>query len=134
MGDRLRQAVRDEEDGKRAVTHYRLRERFRAHALIQCNLETGRTHQIRVHLAHIHHALVGDPLYGGGLRLPKGASEALAATLRAFRRQALHAERLAFIHPATGEAMAFSSPRPADMERLIEALRTDLAERGPVQD
>ncbi|MGA0586114.1 23S rRNA pseudouridine(1911/1915/1917) synthase RluD [Dyella sp. KRB-257] len=134
MGDRLRQAVRDEEDGKRAVTHYRLRERLRAHTVIQCNLETGRTHQIRVHLAHIHHALVGDPLYGGGLRLPRGASEALAATLRAFRRQALHAERLAFVHPATGEALAFSSPRPADMESLIAALRTDLAERGPVQD
>ncbi len=134
MGDRLRQAVRDEEDGKRAVTHYRLRERFRAHALIQCNLETGRTHQIRVHMAHIHHALVGDPLYGGGLRLPKGASDALIAVLRAFRRQALHAERLAFVHPATGEALAFTAPRPADLEALIAALRADLAERGPLED
>src|SRR5690242_6236967 len=134
MGDRLRQAIRDEEDGKRAVTHYRLRERFRAHALIQCNLETGRTHQIRVHMAHIHHALVGDPLYGGGLRLPKGASDALIAVLRAFRRQALHAERLAFVHPATGEALAFTAPRPADLEALIAALRADLAERGPLED
>jgi len=130
MGDRLRQAIRDEEDGKRAVTHYRLRERFRAHALIQCNLETGRTHQIRVHMAHIHHALVGDPLYGGGLRLPKGASDALIAVLRAFRRQALHAERLAFVHPATGEALAFTAPRPADLEALIAALRLDTKERG----
>jgi len=125
LGDRLRQAVRDEEDGKHAVTHYRLRERFRANSLIQCNLETGRTHQIRVHLAHIHHPLVGDPLYGGGLRLPKGATPELIAALRGFRRQALHAERLAFEHPVTGEAMAFEVPRPADMEALIAALRAD---------
>ncbi len=130
MGDRLRQAVRDEEDGKRAVTHYRLRERFRAHSLIQCNLETGRTHQIRVHLAHIQHPLVGDPLYGGGLRLPKRASPELAAALRGFRRQALHAERLAFVHPATGEPMAFQAERPADQQALIEALRVDLQQQG----
>ncbi len=130
MGDRLRQAVRDEEDGKRAVTHYRLRERFRAHSLVQCQLETGRTHQIRVHLAHIQHPLVGDPLYGGGLKLPKGASAELAATLRAFRRQALHAEKLSFVHPATGETVSFSAERPADLQLLIEALRADLAEHG----
>src|SRR3546814_1977363 len=102
MGDRLRQAVRDEEDGKRAVTHYRLRERFRAHSLLQCQLETGRTHQIRVHLSHIGHSLVGDPLYGGGLKLPKGDTAELAATLRGFRRHALHAAKLSFLHPATG--------------------------------
>jgi 23S rRNA pseudouridine1911/1915/1917 synthase len=130
MGDRLRQAVRDEEDGKRAVTHYRLRERFRAHSLLQCQLETGRTHQIRVHLAHVGHSLVGDPLYGGGLKLPKGASPELIATLRGFRRQALHAEKLAYIHPATGEALSFEAERPADQRALIEALRTDLAEHG----
>ncbi len=130
MGDRLRQAVRDEEDGKRAVTHYRLRERFRAHSLIQCQLETGRTHQIRVHLTHIHHPLVGDPLYGGGLKLPKGASAELTAVLRGFRRQALHAEKLAFVHPISGEAMAFSAERPADLQALIEALRADLRENG----
>ncbi|EIL92118.1 ribosomal large subunit pseudouridine synthase D [Rhodanobacter fulvus Jip2] len=130
MGDRLRQAVRDEEDGKRAVTHYRLRERFRAHSLVQCQLETGRTHQIRVHLAHIQHPLVGDPLYGGGLKLPKGASAELAATLRGFRRQALHAEKLSFVHPATGETMSFSAERPEDLQLLIEALRADLAEHG----
>jgi 23S rRNA pseudouridine1911/1915/1917 synthase len=130
MGDRLRQAVRDEEDGKRAVTHYRLRERFRAHSLLQCQLETGRTHQIRVHLAHVGHPLIGDPLYGGGLKLPKGASAELIATLRGFRRQALHAEKLSFLHPVTGEALSFSAERPADQLALIEALRADLAEHG----
>ena len=130
MGDRLRQAVRDEESGKHAVTHYRLRERFRAHSLIQCNLETGRTHQIRVHLTHIGHPLVGDPLYGGGLKLPRRAEPELAAALRGFRRQALHAERLAFEHPVTGEALAFDAERPADMTALIAALRDDLAAHG----
>jgi len=130
MGDRLRQAVRDEEDGKRAVTHYRLRERFRAHSLLQCQLETGRTHQIRVHLAHINHPLIGDPLYGGGLKLPKGASAELIATLRGFRRQALHAEKLSFIHPISGEALSFSAERPGDQLALIEALRADLLEHG----
>jgi 23S rRNA pseudouridine1911/1915/1917 synthase len=131
MGDRLRQAVRDEEDGKHAVTHYRLRERFRAHTLVQCNLETGRTHQIRVHLSHIGHPLVGDPLYGGGLKLPKRATPELVAALRGFRRQALHAERLAFEHPVTGESLSFEAPRPADMNALMAALREDLAVNGP---
>lgn len=125
--DRLRQAVRDEDDGKHAVTHYRLRERFRAHTLIQCNLETGRTHQIRVHMAHIGHPLVGDPLYGGSLRLPKRAIPELVTALRGFRRQALHAERLSFEHPVTGQGLSFEVPRPHDMEELIAALRTDLA-------
>jgi 23S rRNA pseudouridine1911/1915/1917 synthase len=131
MTDRLRQAVRDEEDGKHAVTHYRLRERFRAHMLIQCNLETGRTHQIRVHMAHIGHPLIGDPLYGGGLKLPKRATPDLTAALRSFRRQALHAERLSFEHPATGQALAFEAARPADMDALISTLRADLAVNGP---
>jgi 23S rRNA pseudouridine1911/1915/1917 synthase len=127
MGDRLRQAVRDEEDGKRAVTHYRMRERFRAHSLLQCQLETGRTHQIRVHMAHINHPLLGDPLYGGGLKLPKGASPELIAVLRGFRRQALHAERLSFVHPINREPVQFEVARPSDMERLISALRSDVA-------
>jgi len=134
MGDRLRQAVRDEESGKHAVTHYRLRERFRAHSLLQCNLETGRTHQIRVHLTHIGHPLVGDPLYGGGLKLPRRAAPELVAALRGFRRQALHAERLAFEHPVTGEALAFTTERPADMTALIAALRDDLAAHGHDDD
>jgi 23S rRNA pseudouridine1911/1915/1917 synthase len=130
MGDRLRQAVRDEEDGKHAVTHYRLRERFRAHSLLQCQLETGRTHQIRVHMAHIGHPLIGDPLYGGGLRLPRGASAELIGVLRGFRRQALHAERLSFVHPVSGQELAFTADRPADQQALIEALRADLLEHG----
>ncbi|GAP66321.1 ribosomal large subunit pseudouridine synthase D [Mizugakiibacter sediminis] len=125
--DRLRRAVRDGDAGKPAVTHYRVRERYRAHTLLQCNLESGRTHQIRVHLAHIGHPLVGDPLYGGGLRLPRGAAPALVEALKGFRRQALHAERLAFAHPVDGRALAFAAERPADLRALIEALRADAA-------
>ena len=123
--DRLRMAVR--EDGKDAVTHYRLRERFRAHTALECRLETGRTHQIRVHMAHLKHPIVGDPLYGGSLRLPKGASEALIAALRGFKRQALHAEVLAFAHPVTGEAIRCEAPLPADMQALMALLREDAA-------
>jgi len=129
--DRLRQAVRDEEDGKHAITHYRLRERFRSHMLIQCNLETGRTHQIRVHMAHIGHPLVGDPLYGGSLKLPKRATPELITALRSFRRQALHAERLSFEHPVTGETMSFDAKRPDDIDALIATMRDDLAVNGP---
>jgi 23S rRNA pseudouridine1911/1915/1917 synthase len=129
--DRLRQAVRDEEDGKHAITHYRLRERFRSHTLIQCNLETGRTHQIRVHMAHIGHPLVGDPLYGGSLKLPKRATPELVTALRGFRRQALHAERLSFEHPATCETMSFDAKRPDDIDALIATMRDDLAVNGP---
>jgi 23S rRNA pseudouridine1911/1915/1917 synthase len=132
--DRLKQGVRDVIDGgKESVTHYRIRERFRAHSLIQCNLETGRTHQIRVHMAHIGHPLVGDQLYGNGLRLPRGASQELIDALRGFRRQALHAEKLGFDHPITGEYLEFDSPRPDDQDALIEALRADTV-LHPIED
>ncbi|HEY4292216.1 23S rRNA pseudouridine(1911/1915/1917) synthase RluD [Luteibacter sp.] len=132
--DRLKQGARDVEDGgKEAVTHYRVRERFRAHSVIQCNLETGRTHQIRVHMAHLGHPLVGDQLYGNGLRLPRGASQELIDALRGFRRQALHAEKLAFEHPITGDYLEFDSPRPADQDALIEALRADTV-LHPIED
>ncbi|MGY3229422.1 23S rRNA pseudouridine1911/1915/1917 synthase [Luteibacter sp. HA06] len=132
--DRLKQGVRDVIDGgKEAVTHYRVRERFRAHSVIQCNLETGRTHQIRVHMAHIGHPLVGDQLYGNGLRLPRGASQELIDSLRGFRRQALHAEKLGFDHPITGEYLEFDSPRPDDQDALIEALRADTV-LHPIED
>lgn len=113
-------------NGKPAVTHYRVVERFRAHSRIRCRLETGRTHQIRVHMAHIHYPLVGDPVYGGRLRLPKDCSEALATTLREFRRQALHAARLGLIHPQSGKAMEWNASLPADMEQLLAALRADV--------
>jgi 23S rRNA pseudouridine1911/1915/1917 synthase len=111
--------------GRPAVTHYRLRQRFRAHSLLQVRLETGRTHQIRVHMAHIRHPIVGDPVYGGGLRLPKGASEPLSDALRSFKRQALHAERLAFEHPVTGAEVVAESPRPPDLQALVAALQAD---------
>jgi 23S rRNA pseudouridine1911/1915/1917 synthase len=121
--DRLRMAVRD--DGKEAVTHYRLRERFRAHTALECRLETGRTHQIRVHMAYLRHPIIGDPLYGGSLRLPKGASDDLIAALRGFKRQALHAEVLEFAHPVTGNAVRCEAPLPDDMQRLLQVLRED---------
>lgn len=121
--DRLKRAVI--ETGKPAVTHYRVRERFRAHTHVECVLETGRTHQIRVHLAHVRHPLVGDPLYGGSMRLPKGATSDLVDTLRAFRRQALHAEQVAFAHPVSGETVTVQAPRPADLSRLLGTLRAD---------
>jgi 23S rRNA pseudouridine1911/1915/1917 synthase len=123
--DRIRMAVRD--DGREAVTHYRLRERFRAHTALECRLETGRTHQIRVHMAHLKHPIVGDPVYGGALKLPKGATPELIDALRGFRRQALHAETLEFQHPATGEPVRFSAPVPEDMLRLLKVLRDDAA-------
>ena len=121
--DRIRMAVR--EDGRDAVTHFRLRERFRAHTLLECRLETGRTHQIRVHMAHLKHPIVGDPLYGGPLRLPKGASPGLVEALRGFRRQALHAESLQFAHPVTGEPVRCEAPVPDDLAALVRALRDD---------
>lgn len=126
--DRVKQAIVDEPAGRPAVTHYRVRERFRAHTLLQCNLETGRTHQIRVHMAHIRHPLVGDTLYGGGMKLPKGATADLGEALRAFRRQALHAERLEFAHPADGRSVAVEAERPDDLATLVKALRGDTKE------
>ena len=126
--DRLQRAVR--EGGRPAVTHYRVREKFRAHALLQCELETGRTHQIRVHMAHAGWPLVGDPLYGRGLKLPRSATPRLADALRGFRRQALHAARLAFAHPVSGEALAFHAEPPRDFLDLLDALREDAAGSG----
>jgi 23S rRNA pseudouridine1911/1915/1917 synthase len=123
--DRLKRAVVS--DGRPAVTHYRVRHRFRAHTQIQVNLETGRTHQIRVHMAHSRHPLVGDQLYGGGLKLPRGATPELIEALRGFRRQALHAERLEFAHPMGGERVVVEAPRPADLQGLLDALAADAA-------
>ena len=118
-------------DGREAVTHYRIEERFRGHTLLRVQLETGRTHQIRVHLAHIGLPIVGDSVYGGRRRQVAGAGEALRTALLSFRRQALHAQRLAFDHPITGRHHTFEAPLPGDFQELLAVLRTDaeLAQR-----
>jgi 23S rRNA pseudouridine1911/1915/1917 synthase len=130
--DRVRMAVR--RDGRPAKTHYRVLERYRAHSYVRVKLETGRTHQIRLHFAHLKHPLIGDPVYGGRLARPRGASEELNEVLRAFKRQALHAGTLAFDHPRSGRRIEISAPPPADFERLLAALRADAiaaqAQRG----
>jgi 23S rRNA pseudouridine1911/1915/1917 synthase len=119
--DRLRMTVRA--DGREAVTHYRLVERFAGHSLLRVTLETGRTHQIRVHLAHIGHPLVGDPLYGGRRQLTAGTREEQRKVLKGFRRQALHAARLSFSHPVTGKQVTVESRLPADFAALLAGLR-----------
>jgi len=121
---RVKQAVVP--GGKPAITHYRVLERFAHHSYLRVNLETGRTHQIRVHMAHIKHALVGDPVYGGRLQMPAGASPELQQALRKFRRQALHARRLGLNHPATGDWVEWEVPVPQDMAELLEVLRADV--------
>jgi 23S rRNA pseudouridine1911/1915/1917 synthase len=122
--DRKRMSVQDR--GKPAVTHYTVLERFRAFTYVKVSLETGRTHQIRVHFAWRRHPLVGDPVYGGRLALPPGASDALIDMLRSFRRQALHAARLAFEHPTSGDRIELEAPLPDDFEALLTVLREDM--------
>ncbi len=121
---RTKMAVRS--DGRAAVTHYRIEKRFRAHTLARVRLETGRTHQIRVHLAHAGYPIVGDPVYGGRRKLPAGATPGLKAALEGFQRQALHAARLTFLHPKTGKSRVFEAPLPADFAGLLGALEHDL--------
>ena len=121
--DRVRMAVRT--GGRDAVTHYRVIERFRRHTWVRVMLETGRTHQIRLHLAHAGYPLVGDAVYGGRLAIPRGATPALATALRTFHRQALHAAKLTFPHPADGRTVEVSAPLPADFLGLIAAMRND---------
>ena len=121
--DRVRMAVRD--GGREAVTHYRVIKRFRANTHVRVQLETGRTHQIRVHLAHAGFPIVGDKVYGGRLTLPKGVSETLREALRSFPRQALHAARLQFDHPVTGKPVECVSPLPADMRGLLDLLAAE---------
>ena len=120
---RTRMAVAN--GGREAITHYRVMERFRGHSLLSVRLETGRTHQIRVHMAHINHPIVGDPIYGGRLRIPKGATEELLEALNGFPRQALHAAELGLTHPLSGEEICWQSPLPDDMRALLECLRED---------
>lgn len=121
--DRTKMAIR--QGGRESVTHYRVLERFKSHTRLRLKLETGRTHQIRIHMASEKHPLVGDPVYGGRLAIPAGTSPALEAMLRGFNRQALHARRLGLVHPASGEVMDWQVPPPADMQALIAALRED---------
>jgi 23S rRNA pseudouridine1911/1915/1917 synthase len=120
---RTRMAVN--EGGRPAVSHYRIEKKYRAHTLLRVKLESGRTHQIRVHMAHLKHPLVGDPVYGGRLHLPKGASPALISALQGFKRQALHAARLGLVHPVTGKSVEWESPMPEDMRALLKVLEKD---------
>lgn len=111
--------------GKDAVTHYRLLKKFRGHTHIRLKLETGRTHQIRVHMSHINHPLVGDPVYAGRFRQPKGITYDLQEQLRNFSRQALHAKRLELFHPATGELVSWEVELPDDMKVLLMSMKRD---------
>jgi 23S rRNA pseudouridine1911/1915/1917 synthase len=111
--------------GKPAVTHYRLAQKFRAHTYLRVQLETGRTHQIRVHMAHINHALVGDQVYGGRLHMPKGATPELREMLHSFKRQALHATKLTFIHPVSQQEICQEVIPPEDFKQLLATLECD---------
>lgn len=123
--DRLRMAVTG--SGREAVSHYRVLKKYRVHTLVQVTLESGRTHQIRVHMAHLKFPVVGDPTYGGRMRVPKGASESLVQLLHDFKRQALHAIKLQLVHPVTNKTMQWSTPVPDDMAQLMTALAEDTA-------
>ncbi len=122
--DRIKMAVR--ENGRAAVTHYRLLQRFREHSHVKVQLETGRTHQIRVHMSYLRHPIVGDQVYAGRHRNPAGASKELLEYLQKFKRQALHAWKLSFAHPSHGDEVSFEAPLPEDMSHLITLLQDDL--------
>jgi 23S rRNA pseudouridine1911/1915/1917 synthase len=111
--------------GKPAITHYRVLKKFQANTYIQLKLESGRTHQIRVHMAHIRYPVVGDPVYGGRQRFPKQAGPALLQALQTFPRQALHASRLEFIHPTKRKLVGWEAPIPEDMQQLLALLETN---------
>tara|TARA_B100000787_G_scaffold121267_1_gene91134 strand:+ start:77 stop:1018 length:942 start_codon:yes stop_codon:yes gene_type:complete len=119
--DRVKQSV--SENGKAAITHYRAIDRFKSHTHVKAILETGRTHQIRVHLSFVGHPLIGDPMYGGRVRFPKKASEELKIALLNFKRQALHSKKLTLNHPMSGEVMSWKAPLPDDMLELLNALK-----------
>ena len=117
--------------GKPAVTHYRVTERFAHHTRVTVTLETGRTHQIRVHMAHRHYPLVGDPVYGGRPRIPAGASDQLITALRGFQRQALHAQALGLVHPRSGDTLQFDCPLPEDLLSLLSVLQREDPPNAP---
>jgi len=119
--DRVKQAV--SHSGKEALTHYRAIDRFKSHTHVKVILETGRTHQIRVHLSYVGHSLIGDPMYGGRVRFPKKASEELKKALLNFKRQALHSKKLTLKHPISGEVMSWRAPLPDDMQELLSVLK-----------
>lgn len=121
--DRKRMTVRS--GARDAVTHFRVLERFRMHSYLRLKLETGRTHQIRVHMQHLRHPIVGDPVYGGRLRMPNEASKELLECLRLFRRQALHARKLTLEHPVSGKPLSWQASVPDDMQALLQVLRED---------
>ncbi len=123
---RTKMAVAPEGMGRPSITHYRVEQRFRNHTLVRCKLETGRTHQIRVHLSHIGYPLVGDPLYAGRSRLPKGVSAEVMAELKNFKRQALHAGYLELVHPETHDLMSWDAEIPDDLQELIEKMAEEL--------
>jgi 23S rRNA pseudouridine1911/1915/1917 synthase len=113
------------ETGKHAVTHYRIMEKYRSCTRLKVKLETGRTHQIRVHMSHIHHPIVGDKTYGGRVQLAKGMTDELITALRQFKRQALHAFAVGFEHPITHEEVRLEAELPEDMQTLIRIMRDD---------
>jgi len=119
--DRVKQAIIN--NGKEALTHYRLIDRFKNHTHVKAILETGRTHQIRVHLSHIGHPLIGDPIYGGRVRYPKKASQELKESLKNFERHALHSKKITLAHPISGEVMSWKSSLPVDMTKLLKVLK-----------
>lgn len=126
--DRKRMAVVNEGSGKSARSHYRVLERFREHSHIRVQLETGRTHQIRVHMSYLGFPLVGDPVYGGRLRIPQKMMAQFVDFLRGFKRQALHAGQLSLVHPRSGKLMKWKASMPDDMLELIDILRDDMAD------
>lgn len=126
--NRKKMAVQDQ--GKHAITHFQVAEKFPHHTYVRVQLETGRTHQIRVHLAHIHYPLLGDGLYGGRFRLPMGVDPELGEMMRSFGRQALHARYLSFDHPKTKQPCRFEAPIPQDFQRMLDALRASIGEHA----
>lgn len=118
--NRLKMAVLAQ--GRSAITHYSIHKRFKGFTLLDVKLMTGRTHQIRVHMAHINHSVVGDPLYGGRIKFPPQSSDLLREKIQRFKRQALHACSISFYHPTSSEALTFTTPLPDDFKELLHAL------------